>query len=190
MAGGGAGGSAAATCVAGSLTAYRKQRLRAGVCDRSGQGATLLEHVAQPTCGRAKLRRTIGGVLSGSELPARRTWADPCVMRLGHLLKVTARLRRFAPRSQSYDRRHGNRPGERHDQRTLRHTSVHGEISGEIKGARAGEGRSDVARRRRGILDALAQTEGLDAQELQHRLFRSPRERWPVILQRCATPAS
>ncbi len=39
----------------------------------------------------------------------------------------------------------------------------------------AGLGKDDVARRRQDILHALAQTEGLDAQELQQRLQIAPR---------------
>lgn len=52
---------------------------------------------------------------------------------------------------------------------------INGGISGGTTGAMAGLGKGDVARRRQDILHALAQTEGLDAQELQQRLQIAPR---------------
>jgi hypothetical protein len=87
---GSAGGSAAVTSAAGSLAAHREQRSCAGVGDGSGQRATFLEHIAQPACGGAQPRRTIGGVLGGYVLPAGGTWADPCVIQLRHPLKASA----------------------------------------------------------------------------------------------------
>jgi ATP-dependent DNA helicase RecG len=52
---------------------------------------------------------------------------------------------------------------------------INGGISGGTTGTMAGLGKGDVARRRQAILHALAQTEGLDAQELQQRLQIAPR---------------
>jgi ATP-dependent DNA helicase RecG len=57
-----------------------------------------------------------------------------------------------------------------------RHVSrQHGGINGGTTGAIGGLGKGDVARRRGVILDALAETDGLDAQELQYRLEIAPR---------------
>ncbi|HXA55441.1 MAG TPA: RNA-binding domain-containing protein [Solirubrobacteraceae bacterium] len=57
-----------------------------------------------------------------------------------------------------------------------RHLSRHvGGINGGTTGAIGGLGKGDVARRRGVILDALAETDGLDAQELQYRLEIAPR---------------
>ena len=50
-----------------------------------------------------------------------------------------------------------------------------GGINGGINGAIGGLGKGDVARRRGVILDALTETDGLDAQELRHRLGIAPR---------------
>lgn len=55
------------------------------------------------------------------------------------------------------------------------HGGISGGISGGITGAMGGLGRGEVARRRQAILDALAQTQGLDVQELQQRLQIAPR---------------
>jgi ATP-dependent DNA helicase RecG len=52
---------------------------------------------------------------------------------------------------------------------------INGKINGETKRETAGLGTSEVVYRRQAILDALAQTEGLDAQELQQRLQIAPR---------------
>jgi predicted HTH transcriptional regulator len=55
------------------------------------------------------------------------------------------------------------------------HGGINGGINGGTTGAAAGLGKSEVARRRQAILDALTETEGLDAQELQRRLEIAPR---------------
>ncbi len=52
---------------------------------------------------------------------------------------------------------------------------IRGGINGGTTGAIGGLGKGDVARRRGVILDALTETDGLDAQELQHRLEIAPR---------------
>jgi len=55
------------------------------------------------------------------------------------------------------------------------HGGISGGISGGITDQTARLGKGEVARRRRAILDALAQGEGLDAQTLRQRLGISPR---------------
>jgi len=55
------------------------------------------------------------------------------------------------------------------------HGGISGGISGGTTGAMGGLGKGEVARRRQAILDALTQTEGLDAQQLQQRLQIAPR---------------
>jgi ATP-dependent DNA helicase RecG len=52
---------------------------------------------------------------------------------------------------------------------------IRGGIRGGTTGAIGGLGKGDIARRRGVILDALTETDGLDAQELRHRLEIAPR---------------
>lgn len=55
------------------------------------------------------------------------------------------------------------------------HGGISGGINGGTAGAPAGLGKGEIVRRRQAILDALAETDGLDAQELQQRLEIAPR---------------